>query len=65
MGDREERFEKMLADVQANYDSTVARMKVLQAEGKQKTVTYRELMGNKLLYQNTLNLYRSYGLIEK
>ena len=65
MGDREDRFEKMLADVQANYDSTVARMKVLQAEGKQKTVTYRELMGNKLLYQTTMNLYCSYGLIEK
>ena len=64
MSDREERFEKMLADVQANYDSTVARMKVLQAEGKNKTVTYRELMGNKMLYQNLLNLYRSYKLID-
>lgn len=65
MTDREERFEAMLADVQAKYDSTAARMKVLQAEGKNKTVTYRELMGNKLLYQNLLNLYRAYGLIEK
>lgn len=64
MSDREERFEKMLADIQANYDSTVARMKVLQSEGKTKTVTYRELMGNKLLYQNLLNLYRTYKLID-
>lgn len=61
---REERFEQMLEDVQKAYASTVARMKVLQAEGKTKTVTYRELLGNKLMYQTVLDLYRAHGLID-
>ena len=65
MSEREAKFEQMLTDVQAKYDQTIARMMVLQSEGKNKTVTYRELLGSKLFYQNILNLYRSYGLLEK
>lgn len=61
---REEQFEKMLADVQANYDAVNAKMERLKAEDKTKTVTYRELMGNRMLLQHMLTMYRSYGLIE-
>lgn len=61
---REENFERMLSDVQSNYDGIVAKMEKLKAEGKTKTATYRELLGNKLLYQNMLTMYRIYGLIE-
>lgn len=61
---REEAFEKMLADVQANYTAITEKMAQLKAQDKTKTVTYRELMGNKLLLQNMLTMYRSYGLIE-
>lgn len=61
---REENFEHMLSDVQANYARTVEKMEKLKAEGKTKTATYRELLGNKLLYQNILTMYRVYGLIE-
>ena len=61
---REEQFEKMLADVQANYAAVSAKMEKLKAEDKTKTVTYRELMGNRMLLQHMLTMYRSYGLIE-
>ena len=61
---REEQFEKMLTDVQANYAAVNAKMEKLKAEDKTKTVTYRELMGNRMLLSHMLTMYRSYGLIE-
>lgn len=61
---RLEAFEKMLAAVQGNYESTVAKMAQMKAAGKEKTVTYRQLMGNKLELQNFLTMYRIYGLLD-
>lgn len=63
MSDREERFEQMLRHVQDSYDETVQKLDKLRADGRTKTVTYRELVGNKLMYQNMLDMYRSFGLI--
>ena len=64
MSEREERFEKMLQEIQAEYASIEQRMATLRAEGKTKTVTFRQLMGNKLMYQSMLSMYREHGLIE-
>ena len=36
-----------------------------KAEGKEKSATYRQLMGNKMQYQNMLSLYEIYGLLEE
>lgn len=44
-------FEKMLSDILAQYDSVTEKLAVLKAEGKEKTVTYRQLFTNKLQYQ--------------
>ena len=41
---RLEAFERMLADVQENFEKTEAKMKVLKAQGREKTATYRQLM---------------------
>lgn len=60
---RIENFEKMLSDVQRNYEDTVLKMEKLKAEGKTKSATYRQLMGNKMTYQSMLSMYRIYGLI--
>lgn len=60
---REENFERMLADIQNNYSSIAEKMEKLKAEGRTKSATYRELLGNKLLYQNMLNMYKLYDLI--
>ena len=64
MSEREERFERMLQEIQAEYASIEQRMSVLRAEGKTRTVTFRQLMGNKLMYQSMLSMYRDHGLIE-
>lgn len=57
-------FEDMLAAVLAQYDATVQKMKKLKAEGKEKTVTYRQLFANKLQLQAILSYYKTYGLID-
>ena len=62
---RLEAFEKMLTDIQKNYEVTENKMKQLKAEGKEKSATYRQLMGNKLQYQNMLSLYQLYNLLDE
>ena len=64
MSDREEKFEKMLEDIQQNYSDIIQKMEKLKEENKTKSATYRQLMGNKLNYQNMLSMYKLYGLIE-
>ena len=62
---RLEAFEKMLEAIQKDYEIADNKMKQLKAEGKEKTATYRQLMGKKLQYQNMLSLYKIYGLLEE
>lgn len=64
MTEREEKFEKMLSDIQQNYADVAKKMEKLKEEGKTKSATYRQLMGTKMNYQNMLSLYKIYGLIE-
>ena len=64
METREEKFEGMLQAVLARYRDTVSKMDALKAAGKTKTVTFRQLMGDKLTYQNMLILYQLHGLID-
>ena len=65
MSVREQNFERMLADVRSNYRLILQKMEKLKAEGKTKSATYHQLMGNKMMYQNMLTMYKSYGLIDK
>lgn len=57
-------FERMLADAQQSYDELSVRLERLKAEGKTKTATFRQYLGNKLTYQYLLSLYRDYGLLD-
>ncbi|WP_434310395.1 hypothetical protein [Hominifimenecus sp. rT4P-3] len=59
-----EAFEKMLTKVKQDYEDADRKMKTLKSEGKEKTATYRQLMGNKLQYQNMLSIYKAYGLMD-
>ena len=61
--DRLEAFERMLADLQARLAATEERMQALRAQGQEKSVTFRQLMGEKLQLQAMLELYRVYGLL--
>lgn len=64
MSEREEKFEKMLRSIQDEYADTVSRTEKLKAEGKTKTVTYKQLFAAKLTLQNILERYRIYGLLD-
>ena len=64
MSERQEQFEKLLQAVQEQYEATVERLAVLKEQDKTKTATYRQLLGDKLMLQNILSLYKIYGLLD-
>ena len=55
-------FEDMLAAIRKQYDDTTEKMAKLKVEGKEKTVTYRQLFANKLQILAMLSYYWTYGL---
>ena len=61
--DRLEAFERTLADLQARLAATEERMQALRAQGREKSVTFRQLMGEKLQLQAMLELYKMYDLL--
>lgn len=61
--ERIELFEKMLKDIQSNYEQEKILMDELKAQGKDKTATYRQYMGNRLMYGRIISLYKHYGLL--
>ena len=58
-------FEDMLAAILKQYDNTTEKMVKLKAEGREKTVTYRQLFANKLQLQAMLSYYRTYELLNE
>ena len=64
MEDRLQQFERMLAALQEQYRTTTQQLDRLKAQGKEKSATYRQLLGNKLMYHQFLTMYRVYGLLE-
>ena len=58
-------FEAMLASVQEQSRQVEAQMRALKAEGKERSATYRQLMGNRLQLAQLLAMYRAYGLTEE
>ena len=61
---RLEAFEDMLAAILKQYEGTTEKMAKLKAQGKEKTVTYRQLFASKLQLQAMLSYYRTYGLVD-
>lgn len=57
-------FEDMLVAILKQYDDATEKMVNLKAEGKEETVTYRQLFANKLQLQVMLSYYRIYELLE-
>ncbi len=62
--ERLQAFEEMLKDILAQAEREKKVMDDLKAQGKEKTATYRQYMGNRLMYSRLLDLYRKYGLLE-
>lgn len=61
--ERLEAFEKMLSDIIEQSEKEKAVMDDLKSNGKEKTATYKQYMGNRLIYNRILSLYKEYGLI--
>lgn len=55
-------YEQMHESIQAQYDDACAQMEKLKAQGKEKTVTFRSLFAQKVLYKEMLATYKVYGL---
>ena len=60
---RLEAFEKMLSEVQRQYEDIEVKMAELKMEGKEKTTSYRQLMANKLRLGDMLAMYKLYDLL--
>lgn len=60
---RLEAFENMLAAVQREYDDILSKMEVMKKEGKVKSVTYRQMMTRRSMYQDMISIYQIYGLV--
>lgn len=63
--ERLEAFEKMLSDIREQSDYEAVQMEKLKAAGKEKSATYRQYFGNRMLYRAMLEKYKEYGLIER
>ena len=62
--DRLECFEKMLADLIKQAEHEQDEMERLKMAGKEKTATYRQYLGNRMLYKLMLEKYKQYGLLD-
>ena len=61
---RLEAFEEMLSDMLRQFEYEAEQMRILESQGKKKSATYRQYLGNHLLYKTILDKYREYGLLE-
>lgn len=62
---RLEAFEAMFADIKGQAEFEQKEMEKLKAAGKEKSATYRQYFGNRLVYKMVLDQYRRYGLLEQ
>lgn len=61
--DRLKAFESMLEDVKGQMKYAQYEMNKLKAQGREKSVTFKQHMSNKLMYQRILSMYKEYGLL--
>ncbi len=61
--DRLQAFETMLEDIVKKADEEQKIMEDLRQQGKEKTATYRQYLGNRLMYTQILAIYKKYGLL--
>ena len=62
--DRLEAFETMMNRIVEQAEFEKIKMNELKAQGKEKSATYRQYMGNRLFYSRMIELYRQYGLLK-
>lgn len=57
-------FERMLTEIQKQAEYEREQMDMLKAAGKEKSATYRQYFGNRMLYKMILDKYKEYGLLD-
>ena len=62
--ERLEAFEAMMKMVLEQFESEKIMMDELKAQGREKSATYRQYMGNRLFYSRVIALYKEYDLLE-
>ena len=62
--ERLEAFEAMMKRVLEQSESEKIMMEELKIQGKEKSATYRQYMGNRLFYNRVIALYKEYRLLE-
>ena len=62
--DRLVAFERMLESIQQQSIYEKQQMEILKAEGKEKSATYRQYFGNRMMLKMMLDKYREFGLIQ-
>ena len=62
--ERLEAFEAMMKMVLEQSESEKLMMDELKMQGREKSATYRQHMGNRLFYNRVLALYNEYGLLK-
>ena len=60
-----ERFESALNDILDEYTKLGIKLEDLRKEGKMKTVKFKELLGQKLVYSIIITIFKRYNLIDK
>ena len=63
--ERIEAFEAMLKAALDQSETEQRKMEELKAQGREKSATYRQYLGNRLFYNQLFALYRQYGLISQ
>ena len=52
----------MHQDILKRYEEALNTIETLKAEGKTKTITFREKLGEKGFYSRVLSMYDAYGI---
>jgi len=60
--DRSAAFEEIYREVTESLAAIPPELEKLKAEGKEKTVRYRELLGQKLLNSHIIDMFKRYGI---
>lgn len=63
--DRLTKFEAMLDEIVATAAKEKQQMDALKLACKEKSATYRQLMANRLMYTQMIELYKQYRLVEE
>ena len=58
-------YDRMYADLLKERDKVLADMEKLRSAGKNKGVTYQQLLAQKLTVQNLIGRFEIYGIKEK